>query len=402
MLRIFAITLLTYLGTRLSFWVLTVLFDFWRGPAALYFEFFVYPLYAIFAVVLVGRVAALASAKVAWQLPDVWIRSGIFCTAAALVIIFAYSTSTPDHGFAYPPKPTALTASLEAELGIVPPAPFRGRVATLTGRALDRGVTWLDLHGVDGSLDRNFGNEMRLVGLHYFGVPGLFEYGSTMTPAFYAVASRLLTDPRDTQMRSVSVLRRYEPRILAMLGIRYVVTDAPLPGTTLIAEALAGGQALYLYAVPHPNLATYSPTRTNAAATATDILLRMGNPDFDPRREVIGTLPDGGGSLMPAHNPTMVFDGVSLAIEAQSDGRSVLLLPVEFSRCLAVTARSATPVLFRANLLLTGVLFSDRLDATVALRNGPFVDPTCRLRDLTDLLTLGIRDVPRNVWGNRR
>ena len=49
-LRIFAITLLTYLGTRLIFSTLIIIFDFWRGPAPLYFEFFVIPLYAIFAV----------------------------------------------------------------------------------------------------------------------------------------------------------------------------------------------------------------------------------------------------------------------------------------------------------------------------------------------------------------
>ena len=53
-LRIFAITLLTYLGTRLTFAILIILFDFWRGPAPLYFEFYVIPLYAIFAALLLG------------------------------------------------------------------------------------------------------------------------------------------------------------------------------------------------------------------------------------------------------------------------------------------------------------------------------------------------------------
>ena len=55
-LRIFAITLLTYIGTRLTFAVLIIVFDFWRGPAPLYFEFFVIPLYAIFAAQFFGRV----------------------------------------------------------------------------------------------------------------------------------------------------------------------------------------------------------------------------------------------------------------------------------------------------------------------------------------------------------
>jgi hypothetical protein len=38
-LRVFAITLLTYLSTSLIFVTLIVWFDFWRGPSPLYFEF---------------------------------------------------------------------------------------------------------------------------------------------------------------------------------------------------------------------------------------------------------------------------------------------------------------------------------------------------------------------------
>ena len=54
-LRIFAMTLLTYLGTRLAFAVLIIEFDFWRGPAPLYFEFFVIPVYAVFAALFCAR-----------------------------------------------------------------------------------------------------------------------------------------------------------------------------------------------------------------------------------------------------------------------------------------------------------------------------------------------------------
>ena len=395
-LRIFAIALLTYLTGRLSFWVATTQFDIWRGPAALYFEFYVYPLYAIFAVVLVARLVELVGLKLPY-IPPHYVRTGLVATAAALALVFARITPSLTWGFPYPPAPTALTPFLEAELGVKPPAPFRGRVATLTGRAIDRGVSWIDVHRLDATVQRNFGNDMRLVGLHYFGLPGFFQYGSTITPAFYALTSRLLSDPRDRQLRSVSVLRRYEPTVLAMLGIRYVVTDAPLEGAMLESRVDAGPRALYLYAVPRPNLGDYSPTKVIPSGSATDTLVGMARPDFNPVREIFADIPGGADRLSQARDARLTFDGTGLTVTSVSDSRSVLLLPLEFSRCLAVTARSGEPVLLRANLLLTGLVFSGRVDATIALHTGPFINPTCRLRDLMDLLALGIRDVPTNI-----
>ncbi len=56
-LWICAITLLSYLTTRLTFAVIVIIFDFWRGPAALYFEYYVIPTYAIFAVRFFARIS---------------------------------------------------------------------------------------------------------------------------------------------------------------------------------------------------------------------------------------------------------------------------------------------------------------------------------------------------------
>ena len=51
---------------------------------------------------------------------------------------------------------------------------------------------------------------------------------------------------------------------------------------------------------------------------------------------------------------------------------------------------SAPARLLRADLLLTGVLFSGDLDARIALNTGPFVNPLCRLDDVADDKLMGI------------
>jgi hypothetical protein len=99
--------------------------------------------------------------------------------------------------------------------------------------------------------------------------------------------------------------------------------------------------------------------------------------------------------LAPARDAKLTFLGASLRLQANSDGRSILLVPLEFSRCLeAKTAETDKPLLFRANLVETDILFSRRLDTTLSLRTGPFIRPACRLRDFQEARALGVGQIP--------
>jgi hypothetical protein len=209
--------------------------------------------------------------------------------------------------------------------------------------------------------------------------------------------TRLLADPRDRQLRSVIVLRRYESKLLGMLGVRSLVTDAPIAGATLQSSAHDNSSTLYLYSIRDTNVGNYSPTKIHNAASAAEILSWLARPDFEPKHEIVGDVPGGVERLVEIRKSALTFDGVSLHITASSDGQSMLLLPLEYSRCLEVRAQASDVRLFRANLLLTGLIFSNQLNAEVRLHTGPFVHPTCRLHDLMDLLKLDIRNVPAVV-----
>jgi histidinol-phosphate phosphatase family protein len=396
-LRIFSITLLTYLGSRLTFAILIVLFDFWRGPAPLYFEFFVMPLYAIFAVLFWARMLERLWNSRGWVLPsrrNVEVR--LIGGAIVVVLALAVVTSRKDFGFPYPPESTPIASILSHETALRPGSVFRGRAADMIGRSLDRNVDWLELHGMDAGLVQATGNELRVVGLHYFGIPGLFQYTPTISPFLYAVTSRLLGLPGDKQMRSVIVLRDINPRILAMLGVRFVITDREYDGPASLRTSVpVKDRTLLLYEIADPNLGNYSPTKVSRVATATDIITRLGNSDFDPKTEIIADIAKEGERLVPARNASVTFLGRSLRVQAESDGRSILLLPLEFSRCLeAKAADNERPTLFRADLLETGILFSRRLDATLSIRTGPFLNPACRLWDLLDARALKVGEVP--------
>jgi hypothetical protein len=73
-------------------------------------------------------------------------------------------------------------------------------------------------------------------------------------------------------------------------------------------------------------------------------------------------------------------------VKARSEGKSVLLLPIEFSRCWKIKGGTASAArLFRADLLLTGVAFERHVDVKLSFHTGPFENSACRLQDLADV-----------------
>jgi len=399
-LRVFAITLLTYLIGRLVFGVLVIVFDFWRGPAPLYFEFFAIPLYCLFSAVLCARVLRWTGLSRRLEAVREPYRKAIVVALVCLAVTSVVGSR--EHlvpGFVDDPKPTAVSSFLAGQVGVAPGDPFRGRVATMTGRALARPIEWLDLHQDDLEISTATSGETRLYGLHIQGVPTLSQYAPTITPALHAFISRLLSEPDDSLRRSMLVMRRIEPRILALIGVRYVITDKPFDGdaTLRLTMPVAAGRQLLVYEIDGVNLGTYSPTSVVALTDATAMLERINRPDFDGRREVTveEALP---GELVAASAARLVFEGATLRVQAQSGARSLLVLPLEFSRCLRVeTLAGEAPTLRRVNLVQTGFLFQGAVDARLRLRHGPFVDPRCRLRDRFDLDALKIGDVPRRL-----
>lgn len=392
-MRVFAVALLTYFVSRMSFWSLTYLVDFWRGPGALYFEFFVLPLYAIFAVRFVGRcIGRWGAALGAWSIPLL-----VGGTASAAVVL-AVTGHRPHWGFPYPPAATPFTDIIAFESAVPLGSNFAGRTASIMMLPEKASIGWEDLHQLDSALSAARGNEMRLVGLNHFGIPTLFQYGPTTTPAFHIVTSRLLARDEDRQTRSVQVSRRIEAPALGMLGVRFVISDLPPPvdRARLRGTMTYSGGTLHLYELDRPNLGNYSPTRSLGALDIGPAVAAMKSADFDPVESFTGA-PDGVevGPLTPATDASMSFDGVGLHVRAKTAGRSVLILPIEYSRCLEfVQAPGSTGRVFRANVVEVGILFEGELETKLTLRHGPWSNPLCRIRDLMEMRELGLANLP--------
>jgi hypothetical protein len=308
----------------------------------------------------------------------------------------------------WPPMENDIIDYLRDKIGLAKNSGFQGRVVNMAGLELKNSINWGELVAKYDSPLINIvghtGNDYRTAGFRYYLIPNLFEYSDYVSEAYHVFTTRLLGYPDDVFPHNVQILRKFEPRILRLLGVRFVVTDALLaaPQTSLrvsLTMPAKGIDAFHLYELDSPNLGNYSPTRIVINSNATTILHWLADPFFDPSGTAILSVGENVGALIAASTAELIFEGSSLRIRAHSDARSLLLLPLQFSNCLASEALegSAPARLLRADLLLTGVLFSGDLDARIALNTGPFVNPLCRLDDVADDKLMGIGQVPKRL-----
>jgi hypothetical protein len=224
------------------------------------------------------------------------------------------------------------------------------------------------------------------------GVPTLEEYGQLVSPPYYYLLTRGLGKPEDGYSeRNRARATAYRDRLLRALGVRFVWTVAgeavpapygpPAPG----ADTRPGYVIIDL---DNPNLGTYSPVRVTVSRSAAETVRLLLSPELAPDRDVVLTEPVAG-PLTPARGAGMAFVDGGVRVTATSAGRSLLLLPLQYSHALRVRPSRGEATLVRANLAQTGLLFAGELDAFIHLDFG-FASTRGRAQDLADVDALGI------------
>jgi hypothetical protein len=233
------------------------------------------------------------------------------------------------------------------------------------------------------------------------GVPAANEYSQLVTPQSIYFVRQLL------KKQLTSELNWFRPwsgdgdfpllfKTLRALGVRYVAgydrfaaaEAAQLQATALPRRPLAGPPGGWLvYELPDVNVGNYSPTGVITAESGTEIVNNLRSSTFEYRGQVVLSTPMSE-ALSPARNVRMSIVRGGLHVSAQTDGTSLLLLPQQFSHCLR--AYDDRVRLVRADLLLTGVIFSGRVDSDISFDYG-ILSPQCRRTDFADLKQLQIK-----------
>ena len=146
----------------------------------------------------------------------------------------------------------------------------------------------------------------------------------------------------------------------------------------------------FLVKLKNVNLGNYSPTRTVLARSLDETFQTMDSDSFDPMREAV-VYKQLDTDFVKVGNTELTVDGGDLRIVAKSSGKSLIILPIEFSHCLKFESNTKSSSLndfFRIDGILTGVIFEKSLDVTTRFRYGVFTNNHCRLKDLADFKSL--------------
>lgn len=88
--------------------------------------------------------------------------------------------------------------------------------------------------------------------------------------------------------------------------------------------------------------------------------------------------------LRPAERSSITLTGQDLTVSAVAPGRSMLVLPFEYSACLTAVPRSADDGFIRllpVDGILTGVLFDGTTTVRITAVNPPWRTAACRIED---------------------
>jgi hypothetical protein len=251
-------------------------------------------------------------------------------------------------------------------------------------------------------------DEATMYNFWMWGIPTVNEYSQLLTPqATYFSAALFKHDivlgdlnqfgPWIGASGSFDVLFK----ALQALGVRYVTLYAELdvakqrhlPFVTMPRRPVGGEPANWVvYELPNPNIGNYSPTEVMTAKSGAEIIAALGAPHFDFTKQVVlwTTIDE---PLVPAHDMRLSVIRGGLHVSGSSDGSSLVVLPQQFSRCLR--ALDSRVRLVRADLLLTGVIFSGNVDTDIVFDYGVF-SPGCRRVDLAELRQLIERQAPKD------
>jgi hypothetical protein len=237
-------------------------------------------------------------------------------------------------------------------------------------------------------LSTQFGNMFQLTDLWNSNIPTIEDYGQWLTKQMFVLNSDLLARPEDIvdPVGLATHVYKFAPELLAMLGVRYIVSDGTLDGlsaTEILTETRSAETTLRLYEIHNANLGNWSPTRiivANGYDSAASHVERI-QQDSVVLLEPIALPRD----LVPAEQARLTAIKGGYRITARSAGASLLILPVQFSHCWQLKAEPGSEgSVYRANLVQTGIFFRNQIDAEVRFEFG-LTNSSCRGQDGDDM-----------------
>jgi hypothetical protein len=366
--------------------------EYWLGPSPFYFEFMVWSLYSIFVTVFLYNFYE----KITFHTQDLFLIGShqkhlktlsflvISVLAAGYFILPGISGQANGRNWNFPPDKSR--GSMLQYLDVLnhqKDKTFLGRFVTITSFSDDKSKRWEDLDKVGKTFFRVFDTDFRQGGLWYNEIPTLFEVNQLVTPRSHYALTRTLARKNDIQTRDFIITRNIDINYLRQIGVKYILSNEPLNVGVLEYQEEKAGLSIYLYNLGSTNYGDWYITKTESISsigTADSFFSSL--PKMSSHKGIVETPFETTDLVKPYYSKLTVIEG-NYHLTASSPGKSLLVLPVEYSNCFEFKEVKNSRILkvLPVDILQIGIEFDRNLDVEFGYKFGPFKNSTCRLND---------------------
>jgi hypothetical protein len=180
---------------------------------------------------------------------------------------------------------------------------------------------------------------------------------------------------KDSQVsRNQVTFKSFDRGIAGLLGVRYVIAlcDTDGVGDLPIVERV---NLFCVRELSRVNVGDFSPTRIVLEQELEDPLSYMASEGFDALQDVVTDQELEG--LAPVVAAGFSAESGQVIVDVTTTGKSLIVLPVEYSSCMSVSSVAGPVKLLRVNYLLTGLVVSATGRYTIDVKRNLYTFNTC-------------------------
>ena len=360
----------------------------WRGPLPFYFEFPVFPLFAVFIGLLLirGVKSVLASLGGSFSPMNNFFRNvdyRIIVVFPPLLYLLSFNVQGMSDSKFYSKAFESEFSKFVNENRISDDSPFTGRFESFLLQQNDRQLAFSQYsEEVVKTIQKQFGSSFRFGDLWKFNVPTLVEYHANFSPRSYELTKTLLSSQNYTFARTGSFFTKLRIDQAELLGVSKAVTNSPIQELRPNFIIRSGDKRLYFYKLRNPNLGQVSPANVVVVDSLNELKRKIQSVG-DLKSTVLVEKHFTDRLAMPATTSSLKLVRGGYRIIAKSNGKSMILLPIEYSSCYTFYPQKhdKTLELVDANIAMTLVVFDRVAEFEMKYRHGPFINPFCKFRD---------------------
>jgi hypothetical protein len=219
-----------------------------------------------------------------------------------------------------------------------------------------------------GSTSRPLFEELRMK-----RIPTLQTYSHLISDRFGQAAYEWFYDGSRVQRNQVT-FKSFDRGIAGLLGVRYVIAlcDTDGVGDLPIVERV---NLFCVRELSRVNVGDFSPTRIVLEQELEDPLSYMASEGFDALQDVVTDQELEG--LAPVVAAGFSAESGQVIVDVTTTGKSLIVLPVEYSSCMSVSSVAGPVKLLRVNYLLTGLVVSATGRYTIDVKRNLYTFNTC-------------------------